>query len=624
MVGRTERKSQELRFQVLSELMRVAASSLDVAETLDQVGEQIKRLIDYDRLSIGFLRPGDDLLDIYAVTGSDIKRQVPLPLKSSSVGEAALTGRPILFKNFPDDSPYELAKQVSEELGVHSAIFTPLESKGRVIGVLNIFGYKPGQFDEYDLTLSQEIAGYLAVIAEHTLLYEESKETAKLQERNRLAREIHDNLAQRLTGIIWQLNTMERSIESGGEQASYSIRRVRELTRECLEEARRSVWDLQFPEESISLEEALQDELGQTTEQGFRTSIDVEGREPDIIKRECRLTVLRIAQEALSNVRHHSQAKRVTVDLSFATDVVRLLVSDDGIGFDTSTSNSSSSPSNSSSSPKEGGFGMTSMRERAQLMGGHIEVRSALGMGTRVEVVIPYEQRQRQTINSASAPSTADAPQGDSHAENIRVLMVDDHELVRQGIRSIFEPADGISIVGEAGDGDAAIEQIVAIQPDVVLMDIQMPKQDGVETVRKLRQLGIGTPVILLSVFANDEYIFDGLRAGAKGYLMKDVGRAELTAAIRTVHEGGSLLQPVIANRLMERMAIEEAAGLSERQQEVLQLLAAGARNQEIADQLFLSLRTVKFHVENLYRNLGVRTRTEAVRVARERSILTG
>ena len=151
-----------------------------------------------------------------------------------------------------------------------------------------------------------------------------------------------------------------------------------------------------------------------------------------------------------------------------------------------------------------------------------------------------------------------------------------------------------------------------------------MPKLDGVETVRKLRQLGIDTPVILLSVYVKDEDIFDGLRAGARGYLMKDVGQAELVSAIKTVNEGGSLLQPVVANRLVERMAIDEAAGLSDRQQEVLRLLASGARNQEIADQLFLSLRTVKFHVENLYRNLGVRTRTEAVRVARERGILPG
>ena len=190
------------------------------------------------------------------------------------------------------------------------------------------------------------------------------------------------------------------------------------------------------------------------------------------------------------------------------------------------------------------------------------------------------------------------------------------------GIRNMLEQTEGISVVGEAAEGEAAIERILAVHPDVVLMDIQMPNQDGVETVRKLRQLGIDTPVILLSVYVKDEYIFDGLRAGAWGYLMKDVGRAELIEAIKTVHEGGSLLQPMIANRLVERMAIVEAAGLSERQQEVLQLLASGARNQEIADQLFLSLRTVKFHVENLYRNLGVQTRTEAARVARERSIL--
>jgi len=267
---------------------------------------------------------------------------------------------------------------------------------------------------------------------------------------------------------------------------------------------------------------------------------------------------------------------------------------------------------------------MTSMRERIRLAGGHIEVRSAPGMGTRVEAEVPYRQRQEQASNDGGASRDIDASQRGLLTDRIRVLMVDDHEMVRQGIRNMLEQTEGISVVGEAGEGEAAIEQILAIHPDVVLMDIQMPKQDGVETVRKLRQLGINTPVILLSVYATDEYIFDGLRAGARGYLMKDVGRAELVEAIKTVHDGGSLLQPVIANRLVERIAIDEASGLSVRQHEVLQLLASGARNQEIADQLFLSLRTVKFHVENLYRKLGVRTRTEAVRVARERSILTG
>ncbi len=568
MANRKDRITPEQRFRVLSELMRVAASSLDMAETFDQVGEQIKLLIDYDRLSLRYLHPGDEHLEVYAITGSNIQRRVRVPLHSSSVGEAVLTRRPILLSDFPEDSPYEVAKQVAEELGVHSAMFVPLESKGRVIGVLLIFAFHQGQFDDEDLRLATEIGSYLAVIAEHTLLYEESNETAKLQERNRLAREIHDTLAQSLTGIIWQLNNMEGTVQSGGEQASEAVRRVRALARECLQDARSSVWDLQSPDVSIGLEEALQEELRKTTEEGFRTSIEVEGQEPEIIDRQCYLSVLRIAQEALGNARRHSQAKRVTVDLSYGVDSIRLLVSDDGVGFEPSISNSAPSSTG-------GGFGMTSMRERTRLAGGHIDVRSAPGMGTRVDAEIPYRQDQKGVSNNPGEFSDLHAYESGFLTDRIKVLMVDDHEVVRQGIRNMLEQTEEISVVGEAGDGEAAIEQILAAHPDVVLMDIQMPKQDGVETVRKLRELSIATPVILLSVYDKDEYIFDGLRAGAKGYLMKDVGRADLVAAIKTVHGGGSLLQPIIANRLVERMAIDKASGLSERQQEVLELLAS-------------------------------------------------
>ena len=267
---------------------------------------------------------------------------------------------------------------------------------------------------------------------------------------------------------------------------------------------------------------------------------------------------------------------------------------------------------------------MTSMRERASLIGGSVEVRSAPEMGTRVVVEVPYQPLQEDVSNPASEYEVINVSQGDSPTESVRVLMVDDHEVVRQGIRNMLDQTDGISVVGEASDGEAAIEQIQTTHPDVVLMDIQMPGMDGVETVQRLRQLGIETPVILLSVYAKDEYIFDGLRAGARGYLMKDVGQDELVQAIKTVHEGGSLLQPAIASRLAERIAIDEAMGLSERQHEVLQLLASGLRNQEIADRLVLSLRTVKFHVENIYQKLGVRSRTEAIRVARERGVLFG
>ncbi len=130
MVNHKDRVSPELRFRVLSELMRVAASSLDMAETFDQLGEQIKQLIDYDRLSFGFLRPGDEHLEVYANTGSNIETRVRVLLNSSSIGDAVVTRRPILLRNYPEDSPHDVARRVSEDLGVHSAIFVPMESKG--------------------------------------------------------------------------------------------------------------------------------------------------------------------------------------------------------------------------------------------------------------------------------------------------------------------------------------------------------------------------------------------------------------------------------------------------------------------------------------------------------------
>ena len=142
----------------------------------------------------------------------------------------------------------------------------------------------------------------------------------------------------------------------------------------------------------------------------------------------------------------------------------------------------------------------------------------------------------------------------------------------------MLERSDGLVVVGEAEDGEEAIEQIQALAPDVVLLDIQMPRLDGVDTTRRLRELELETQVILLSVYAKDEYIFDGLRAGARGYLLKDVGEDDLVRAIKTVHGGGSLLEPVIAKRLIEQLEGELGPQLTKREMEVLRALAARPR----------------------------------------------
>ena len=290
-------------------------------------------------------------------------------------------------------------------------------------------------------------------------------------------------------------------------------------------------------------------------------------------------------------------------------------LSDDGVGFD-------SSPADPFSLPIASGFGLISLQERARLAGGSIELRSAPGMGTQIDASIPYQpgpeadSLQQETV--VAATTTQPAAAGD-----IRVLIVDDHEVMRSGIRKLLEESTDVTVAGEASDGEDAIQQIQALAPDVVLLDIQMPKLDGVETLRRLRELGVEAPVILLSTYARDDYIFDGLRAGARGYLLKDVGKDDLVHAIRTVHGGASLLQPVIAKRLIERLDTQISFRITNRERQVIQLLASGARNKEIAAELYISDYTVKFHVQNLYKKLGVRTRAEAVRVATEHDLLS-
>ena len=450
-------------------------------------------------------------------------------------------------------------------------------------------------------------------ITERKRAEETGRELAVVEERNRLAREIHDTLAQSLIAIMIQLETAGKLLVCEPEAATVEIQSARDLARRSLEEARRSVWDLHSARrDSIDLTGVIRQEATSTAEDAVQLSMEVEGTEPESIDPRNELTVLRITQEALSNVRQHSKASRATVRLSYDVSEVRVLVSDDGCGFEPSQTKGVLSAA--------GGFGLTSMQERARLAGGNLEIRSASGRGTQINATIPYQvgtERPPVTQHTANAVLSKEGL-----SEDIRVLVADDQDVVRRGIRSMLTRSDGLVVVGEAGDGEAAIEQIRALAPDVVLLDIQLPRLDGVETTKRLRELGLKTKVILLSVYAKDEYIFDGLRADARGYLMKDVGEDDLVRAIRTVQRGGSLLEPVIAKRLIEQLEDGPGPQLTQREMEVLRALTSGARDKEIAGALSLSVRTVRFHVENIYQKLSVQTRTQAVRVASERGIL--
>ena len=200
--------------------------------------------------------------------------------------------------------------------------------------------------------------------------------------------------------------------------------------------------------------------------------------------------------------------------------------------------------------------------------------------------------------------------------DKIGVLIVDDHAVVRRGLRSFLELQEDVEIVGEAVDGEEAIAHVERLLPDIVLMDLVMPEMDGIEAIRQIRKLSPSTKVIALTSFVDDEKVFGSVKAGASGYLLKDVQPHELGEAIRTVYRGEALLHPTVASKLMQEFAQPDHPGTAElltpREMEVLRLIAQAKSNREIAEELVLAEKTVKTHVSNILQKLHLADRTQA------------
>ena len=214
----------------------------------------------------------------------------------------------------------------------------------------------------------------------------------------------------------------------------------------------------------------------------------------------------------------------------------------------------------------------------------------------------------------------------------IRVLIADDHELMRNGLRAILDAQQDIEVIGEAEHGAQAVENAIRLHPDVVIMDIRMPRLDGIEATRRLAVQAEKAPkVLVLTTFDLDEYVYEALRAGAAGFLLKDTPPRQLAEAVRTIAAGESLLAPAVTRRLIERYVSrppggtarrERFAGLTERELDVLQLITRGLSNAEIGAKLFLSEATVKTHVTRILAKLGVRDRVQAVVLAYESGLV--
>ena len=325
----------------------------------------------------------------------------------------------------------------------------------------------------------------------------------------------------------------------------------------------------------------------------------------DQLPAETQLALFRVAQESLSNARKHARASDAQLSLEFGKNGLTLTIADDGIGFD--LDGERNRPQR-----RESGYGLISMKDRIDKIGGTLTIdgRHPAG-GTRVTATAPYESGTRAMTSTIVAPVSA---------KTISVVVADDHPATRAGIASILNGQDGITVIATASDGEEALTLVEMLQPDVLMIDLRMPKLSGVEAIARLNKLDVKTRAVAVTTFAQDELVYQAMRAGARGYLLKDASAEDLVNAIRVIHAGGTLLAPMVAGKLAVGFAATDQ--LTGREREVLVLLARGHSDKEIATELGTSPRTASFHVANVISKLGAQNRAEVVRLPYERGLL--
>ncbi len=402
-------------------------------------------------------------------------------------------------------------------------------------------------------------------------------------ERSRLSREIHDTLAQGFTSVIALSRAASSALERDDvDKARERLAMIESTAVDNLAEARVIVAELTPGHlQSRTLVEALArlaDTM--TRETGIQVSSSVAG-EPAPLGGNAEVVVLRCAQEALSNVRRHSGAQTAAVTLAYEAERVALEVIDDGSGFDPAT--------RQRVRPRRIAFSRNRTRRR----------------------------RHHRSRNTERHPTRHGA------APMIRILVVDDHPVVRAGMVALLSELEDLDVVGEAGNGAEALALSPKLAPDVVLMDLRMPVMDGAEATARLRAQPDPPEVLVLTTYDTDADIVRAVESGARGYLLKDTPPAVLADAIRRAALGETVLAPPVAARLAERLRAPAQVELTPRELDVLRAVARGLSNGEVGRELFIGEATVKTHLLRIFSKLEVTDRTAAVTAAYKVGLIT-
>jgi DNA-binding NarL/FixJ family response regulator len=429
--------------------------------------------------------------------------------------------------------------------------------------------------------------------------------------------------------------------------------------------------ELSLAEVFSRLVEEAAERLGVASRISF-SGVDEQGQPHErehILSPKAERLLLLLMREALYGIEQRQDVHRLRLVFNYAQNEVQLTLEDDGLNSTTTVTPQEAAnneggdtqiiPSVGTMLSFEQGAEMPAhiiqlqaqqpiledLRRRFEQIGGSLVVRIVEPRGIRVQASVPYSQPlaevmvAQQTVGSQAVVAESEQakqniPLADfplpivaTPAETIRILIVDGQAVSRAGLRHLLQSYVSLSIIGEAADGVQAVSETLELGPKVVLMDTHLPEGQALEALRQIKQLNLDTKVLLLATQDREEYLYETLRAGADGYILKDIAPDELVQAIHSVARGDILIQPQIASRLISRYGRQSKSDkrydtLTSRELEVLQLLARGLRNKEIAARLYVSERTVNFHLANIYQKLSVSGRTEALSKALERGLI--
>ena len=446
----------------------------------------------------------------------------------------------------------------------------------------------------------------------------------------------HAELIQMLSALLIQLNALQTFVQEEPTDLPTlreGMNTLEQMARDALFVVRSADEDLPPAElEGTTLSEALSRLIEETAETlGISSRVSFNGvddsgrpKEHTLSSEKERILYL-IAREALYQVPYHTNVHRVRLVLSYASDDVQMSIEDDGTQ-PTPTENAASLPALiESNTESEQGEPRTyiALRHRLAHLGGSLDMLQG-EQGVRVLARLPYAEQADDA--PLSSPAITPSIQTDETTPSIRILIVDGQAVTRAGLRRLLDSYAGLQVIGEAADGVQAVSETLELGPQVVLLDSQLPNGQSLNALRQIKQLNLDTKVLLLSAQDREEYLYETLRAGADGYVLKDIAPDELAQALHVVASGEVLVQPQLAGRLLSRVGKQgnrpPYETLTARELDVLRLLVRGMRNKEIAARLFVSERTVNFHLANIYQKLNVSGRTEALSKAIEQGLV--